>query len=70
MRSAKSCVAALSVRKSRVEANGRPGVLISHDGTDVALLTIEALPEGINTLLWVMNPVKLKAFARSRSTRK
>lgn len=53
-----------------VEANGRPGVLISHDEIDVALLTIEALPEGINTLLWVMNPVKLKAFARSRSTRK
>lgn len=53
-----------------VEANGRPGVLISHDETDAALLTIEALPEGINTLLWVMNPVKLKAFARSRSTRK
>jgi RNA polymerase sigma-70 factor (ECF subfamily) len=53
-----------------VEANGRPGVLISHDGTDVALLTIEALPEGIDTLMWVMNPAKLKAFARSRSTRK
>jgi RNA polymerase sigma-70 factor (ECF subfamily) len=53
-----------------VEANGRPGVLISHDDTEVALLSIEALPEGITTLLWVMNPVKLKAYARTRSTRK
>ena len=49
-----------------VETNGRPGVLISRDGTDVALLTIGALPEGIHTLLWVMNPVKLEGFARSR----
>ncbi len=53
-----------------VEVNGRPGALISRDGTDAALLTIEALPEGINTLLWVMNPAKLNAFARSRPTRK
>ena len=53
-----------------VEANGRPGVLISRDGTDVALLSIEALPDGIHTLLWVMNPVKLKAFARSRHAHK
>jgi RNA polymerase sigma-70 factor (ECF subfamily) len=49
-----------------VKTNGHPGVLISRDGTDIALLIIEALPEGINTLLWVMNPVKLEAFARSR----
>jgi RNA polymerase sigma-70 factor (ECF subfamily) len=36
-----------------VETNGRPGVLISRDGTDVALLNIEALPEGIHALMWV-----------------
>jgi RNA polymerase sigma-70 factor (ECF subfamily) len=50
-----------------VEANGHPGALISHDGTDVALLTIDALPEGIQTLRWVMNPAKLEAFARTRT---
>jgi RNA polymerase sigma-70 factor (ECF subfamily) len=49
-----------------VEANGRPSVLVSRDGTDVALLTIEARPEGIDTLLWVLNPVKLESFERSR----
>ncbi|MGI5233395.1 RNA polymerase sigma-70 factor [Actinoallomurus sp. CA-142502] len=53
-----------------VEVNGRPGVLISREGTDVALLSIDARPEGIQTLLWMMNPVKLAAFARSRSARK
>ena len=52
-----------------VEANGRPCVMMSRDGIPVALLAIEAQPEGIHTLLWVMNPVKLEAFARSRSTR-
>jgi RNA polymerase sigma-70 factor (ECF subfamily) len=49
-----------------VETNGRAGALISHDGTDVALLSIEALPEGIQTLMWVLNPTKLDAFASSR----
>jgi RNA polymerase sigma-70 factor (ECF subfamily) len=50
-----------------VETNGRPGVLVSRDGTDLVVLNIEALPEGIHTLLWVMNPAKVEAFARSRS---
>jgi RNA polymerase sigma-70 factor (ECF subfamily) len=49
-----------------VEANGRPSVLVSRDGTDVALLAIEARTEGIDTLLWVLNPVKLESFERSR----
>ncbi|WP_345456797.1 RNA polymerase sigma-70 factor [Actinoallomurus oryzae] len=52
-----------------VEANGNPGILVSRDGTDVALLSIEALSEGIRTLMWVLNPAKLEAFARSRSPR-
>ncbi|MCO6006913.1 RNA polymerase sigma-70 factor [Actinoallomurus purpureus] len=49
-----------------VETNTRPGILISRNGTHIALLTIEALPEGIHTLQWIMNPAKLEAFARSR----
>jgi RNA polymerase sigma-70 factor, ECF subfamily len=49
-----------------VEANGRPGALVSRDGTALALLTIDALPEGITTLRWLMNPAKLDAFARTR----
>jgi RNA polymerase sigma-70 factor (ECF subfamily) len=54
----------------QVEANGRPGLLITRDRTDVALLSMAARPEGVTTLLWVLNPVKLSAFARSRATRK
>jgi RNA polymerase sigma-70 factor, ECF subfamily len=50
-----------------VETNGRPGVLIIRDGADLALLTIDALPQGIHRLMWVMNPRKLEAFARSRT---
>jgi RNA polymerase sigma-70 factor (ECF subfamily) len=51
-----------------VEANGHPGLLVSRDGDDVALLTTETRPEGITTLRWVMNPVKLRSFTRSRLT--
>ncbi|MFB9830980.1 RNA polymerase sigma-70 factor [Actinoallomurus acaciae] len=53
-----------------VETNGNPGVLISRGGTDLALLSLDARPDGIHTLLWMMNPVKLEAFARSRSPAK
>lgn len=52
---------------SWVEANGRPAILVSRGDTAVALLTITASSEGIDQLMWVMNPVKLAAFARSLS---
>jgi RNA polymerase sigma-70 factor (ECF subfamily) len=48
-----------------VEANGRPAVLVSRDGTVVALLAISASEEGVDRLLWVMNPAKLAGFRRS-----
>ncbi|MEW9530867.1 RNA polymerase sigma-70 factor [Microbispora sp. NPDC049125] len=44
---------------SWVEANGRPGVLISHGETVTALLSISASAEGIDQLMWVVNPAKL-----------
>ncbi|WP_336211927.1 RNA polymerase sigma-70 factor [Nonomuraea sp. LPB2021202275-12-8] len=47
-----------------VDANGRPGVLVSHDGTITALLTIGASDQGIDQLMWVMNPAKLAGFSR------
>ncbi|WP_242884197.1 RNA polymerase sigma factor SigJ [Actinomadura litoris] len=49
-----------------VEVNGAPGVLLSRDGTDLLLVTSSVSDEGIYELLWVMNPAKLAAFARSR----
>ncbi|MEZ0075739.1 RNA polymerase sigma-70 factor [Planotetraspora sp. GP83] len=48
-----------------VEANGRPGVLVSHGGTVVALLTISASAQGIDQIMWVMNPAKLSHWPPS-----
>ncbi|TMR90837.1 RNA polymerase subunit sigma-24 [Nonomuraea basaltis] len=50
-----------------VEVNGRAGVLVPRGRTGVTLLTIEASPQGIHHLMWIVNPAKLDAFARSRS---
>lgn len=49
-----------------VEANGRPAALVRKGRTDVALLLLDASPEGIHRLLWVMSPDKLAGYARSR----
>ncbi|MGH3390233.1 MAG: RNA polymerase sigma-70 factor [Actinomadura sp.] len=46
-----------------VEANGRPGVLVSHGETVVAFLAISASAEGIDQLMWVMNPAKLAGIS-------
>ncbi|WP_433427807.1 RNA polymerase sigma-70 factor [Nonomuraea sp. CA-141351] len=50
-----------------VEVNGRAGVLVPRNRTDVTLLTIEASPEGIHHVMWIVDPAKLGAFERSRS---
>lgn len=46
-----------------LEVNGAPAGLLSRGDVPVALLAIEASPEGIEQLMWVMNPDKLAAFA-------
>jgi RNA polymerase sigma-70 factor (ECF subfamily) len=43
-----------------IEANGQPSVLISRDDALVALLTVTASAEGIDRLMWVMSPEKLR----------
>jgi RNA polymerase sigma-70 factor (ECF subfamily) len=50
-----------------VEANGRPGVLVSHGETVSALVTISASAQGIDQIMWVMNPAKLAGISRARS---
>jgi len=50
-----------------VEANGRPAVLVSHEGRAVALLAVDASVRGIERIMWVMNPAKLDGYVRSRS---
>ncbi|MFF8997457.1 RNA polymerase sigma-70 factor [Streptomyces achromogenes] len=48
-----------------VEANGRPAVLVSSGGQAVALLTAEISTDGIDRLMWVMNPAKLEPYVAS-----
>lgn len=50
-----------------VEANGRPAVLVSADGNAVALLSVDASAEGIDRVMWVMNPAKLLPYVTSLS---
>lgn len=42
-----------------VEANGRPAVLVLSGEEAVALLTADISADGIDRLMWVMNPAKL-----------
>lgn len=49
----------------RVEANGRPAILVTTDGKAVALLLIDASERGIERLMWVMNPAKLAPYVAS-----
>lgn len=45
-----------------IEVNGQSAILISRDGAPVAVMTLDASAEGIDRLLWVMNPNKLASF--------
>ncbi|GAA3952528.1 RNA polymerase sigma-70 factor [Actinomadura viridis] len=46
-----------------VEANGQASVLVSRDGVVTALVTVGATAEGIDRLMWVMNPDKLSGIS-------
>ncbi|MCZ7456629.1 RNA polymerase sigma-70 factor [Streptomyces sp. WMMC940] len=48
-----------------VEANGRPAVLVSSDGQVFALLSVDVSAEGIERIMWVMNPDKLAPYTAS-----
>jgi RNA polymerase sigma-70 factor (ECF subfamily) len=48
-----------------LQANGQSCVVISRDGQVVTLATIDASPEGIGQILWMMRPSKLAAIAKS-----
>ncbi|MGW2542749.1 RNA polymerase sigma-70 factor [Kitasatospora sp. NPDC001574] len=48
-----------------VEANGRPAVLISSAGATTALLCVDVSTEGIETIMWLMNPAKVSPFVAS-----
>ncbi|MEU9336583.1 RNA polymerase sigma-70 factor [Streptomyces sp. NPDC048290] len=50
-----------------VEANGRPAVLVSSGGAAVALLSVDVSADGIERIMWVMNPAKLSPYVASLS---
>ena len=50
-----------------VEANGRPSVELSRDGVTYAILTAITSDAGIEQLLWLMNPAKLRPMAGTPS---
>jgi RNA polymerase sigma-70 factor (ECF subfamily) len=51
------------VTVSWVETNGHTSVLLSREGTVVALVTIGASAAGIDRIMWMMRPSKLAAIA-------
>jgi RNA polymerase sigma-70 factor (TIGR02957 family) len=53
-----------------IEANGQPSALLSRDGTAFAMVTATASADGIEQLLWVMNPAKLAGVAPVDATRR
>jgi RNA polymerase sigma-70 factor (ECF subfamily) len=42
-----------------IEANGKPAVLVIRDQITIVLVTISASADGIDQIMWVMNPEKL-----------
>ena len=47
------------------QVNGQSSVLIARGGAIIAVATVDASPQGISQILWVMNPAKLSSMARS-----
>ena len=46
-----------------VEANGRPSVELSRDGVPFTIVAVTTSDSGIDQLLWLMNPSKLRPMA-------
>lgn len=52
-----------------IEANGQPSALLSRAGTAFAVITIVASDQGIDQVLWMLNPAKLGAVTNARAAR-
>lgn len=50
------------LRTHWIEANGKPAALVTSDGHAVVLVSVEATEQGIDQVMWVMNPDKLAGF--------
>jgi len=47
-----------------IEVNGEAAIALERDGATVAVMTVAASDDGIDQILWVMNPAKLEALER------
>lgn len=54
------------VSTSFVEANGQMVMLLSRDGSAVALAAVDASEDGIEQIMWIMRPSKLSGIPLSR----
>ena len=50
---------------SWIQANGQSSALFTRDGVIIVLAMVDASPQGIGQIMWVMNPAKLAAISRS-----
>jgi RNA polymerase sigma-70 factor (TIGR02957 family) len=57
------------VEVTGITVNGADAVLLRHDGVALAVVTVTASAEGIDQLLWMMNPGKLSAAVPGARTR-
>lgn len=48
---------------TEAHVNGLPSLLLTRGGTLVALASVEATPEGINRIFWIVSPDKLSHLA-------
>jgi len=55
------------VTVTAAETNGQPSVLLSKEGTTFAVVTVVAAAQGIEQVLWMMNPEKLAAVSSRAS---
>ncbi|GAA4468742.1 RNA polymerase sigma-70 factor [Phytohabitans houttuyneae] len=46
-----------------VSANGQAAAVLSREGTTLAVLTVSACAEGVDQVLWMVNPAKLAAIS-------
>ncbi|HZD49462.1 MAG TPA: RNA polymerase sigma-70 factor [Silvibacterium sp.] len=54
-----------NVTLSWMQVNGQSSVLITRGDVSIALFTVDATPQGISQILWVMNPAKLAGISGS-----
>jgi RNA polymerase sigma-70 factor, ECF subfamily len=50
---------------STMQLNAQSYGLIARDGVAIALVTVDASPQGIDQVLWIRNPAKLAAISKS-----